>query len=113
MNEPLPEPVTVWRFIRRHFVRIVIGAALVAAVYCAILVFVTHQTYQREKRITRKIEDIGGKVGCGYRGPNWVPHSIRNRMPLLDRITFVNLSPAGETGCVSGIEPNGLSEVLD
>ena len=27
MNEPLPEPVTVWRFIRQHFVRMVIGVS--------------------------------------------------------------------------------------
>ena len=33
MDETSHEPVMVWQFLRRHFVRIAIGAVLVAAAY--------------------------------------------------------------------------------
>ena len=36
MNEPLPEPVTIWRFLRRYSVRIGIGAVLLLVVMIAI-----------------------------------------------------------------------------
>jgi len=88
MNEPFPEPLAVWRFIRRHFVRIVIGVVLAAATYGAASVFVLYQTTQREQRIGRKIEDLGGVVRFQYCGPSRVPYS---RLQFFDRILRVNL----------------------
>ena len=63
MNEPFHEPLTVWRFVRRHFVRIMIGTVLVGAVYGALLVWVP---YQREQRIANEILDFGGEVEFRY-----------------------------------------------
>ena len=50
----------VWQFLRRHFVRAVIGAALAAAVYGMLTVWMP---YQREQRIAKEIESLGGVVG--------------------------------------------------
>ena len=88
MNEPFHEPLTVWRFIRRYFVRIVIGAVLVAMVYGALLVWVP---YQREQRIAKEIEAYGGKFGYQYFGPKWIPQSMRDRATLFIRITALDL----------------------
>ena len=86
MNEPLPEPVAVWQFLRRHFVRIVIGAVLVVVVYGMLIVWMP---YQREQRIARKIEAQGGDVAFQYAGPIWIPQSVQDRLPYLDRICRV------------------------
>lgn len=88
MDETTPKPLIVWRFIRRHFVRIVIGAVLVAAVYGALLVCVP---YQREQRIAREIEAIGGDAQIEYLGPSWVPQIIQEWLPWWNRIRVVNL----------------------
>ena len=88
MNEPLPDPLTIWRFIRRHSVRIVIGAVLLAAFYFAVSVYAT---YQREQRIAKKISSVGGKVEFGFFGPKWIPKSIEGRLPFFDRIREVRL----------------------
>ena len=84
MNEPLPEPLTVWRFIRRYFVRIVIGSVLVVVVYGALLVWIP---YQRERRIAKEIRAYGGEVGFEYAGPDWLPKSMRDRTTLFNRAT--------------------------
>ena len=88
MDEPSPEHLTVWRFIRRHFVRIVIGAVLAAAVYGALLVWVP---YQREQRIAKEFEALGGRVKFQYAGPDWIPQSMRDRTMLFSRVTDLHL----------------------
>jgi len=88
MNETHHEPLTVWRFIRRHFVRIGIGAVLVVAVYGVISIYAT---FQREQRIAKEIRVHGGKVEFQYRGPNWIPQSMRDRTILFSRVTFLDL----------------------
>ena len=88
MSERSPESVTVLRYIRRHFVRIVIGTVMMAAVYGAMLVWMP---YQRELRIARKIEAVGGRVSWGYFGPTWFPRSIQNTPLFFDRIDSVGL----------------------
>ena len=72
-----------------NFGRIVIGAVLVAAVFCAISV---HSTYQREQRIAQRINTFGGRFEREYCGPNWIPPSIRDRLALFDRIESVYLN---------------------
>ena len=89
MNEPFHEPLTVWRFIRRHFVRIVIGAVLVVVFYGALLVWVP---YQREQRIAKELEVYGGVVKFRYAGPDWIPQSMRDRMTLFSRVTEAHLN---------------------
>ena len=70
MNETTPATVMTWRFLRRHFVRIVIGVVLVVAVSITVFVWMP---YQRELRIARLIRSLGGKVHMESCGPNWVP----------------------------------------
>src|SRR5664279_820779 len=86
MNEPFHEPLTVWRFIRRYSVRIVIGAVLVAMVYGALLVWVP---YLLEQRIVKEIEALGGVVEFEYAGPDWIPPSIQLRLPYWQRLREV------------------------
>ena len=86
MDEPLPEPVMAWRFIRRHFVRIVIGVVLATAVYFAISVYAT---YKREQRIARALEAQFEEVTFRYSGPECFPQLLRDRMPFFDRIVGV------------------------
>src|SRR5260221_14299778 len=86
MDEPLRGPVITWRFIRRYFVRIVIGSVLAVAAYSAVSVYAT---YQREQRIAKRIEDTGGSIEFRYDGPDWIPQSARERLPFLARIRTV------------------------
>lgn len=88
MNEPFHEPLTVWRFIRRYSVRIMIGMVLVVAVSIAVFVWVP---YQREQWIAHKILDYGGEADFEYCGPAWVPKSIQEKLLPLRRINSVML----------------------
>ena len=56
MDETSHEPVMVWPFLRRHFVRIVIAVVLMAAAYGVVSV---SATYQREQRIAKEIRAFG------------------------------------------------------
>lgn len=78
----------VRQFLRRHFVRIVIGAVLMATVYGMLTVWMP---YQREQRIAREIESLGGKVEFKYCGPNWISQSIRDRTLFFERIWSIDL----------------------
>ena len=89
MNEPFPEPLTVWRLFRRYFVRIVIGTVLVAAVYGAISVYATHR---REKWIASEMEKLGWRFQWEYCGPEWIPQSIYTRVPHWNRIVSLDIS---------------------
>ena len=106
MNEPFPELLTVWRFIRRYFVRIVIGAVLVAMVYGALLVWVP---YQREQRIIKEIEAYGGGAHWEYFGPDWIPQSMRDRTTLFSRVTDVGLGMQGNDANLEHL--NGLTNL--
>ncbi len=86
MTDTPHEPVMVWQFLRRHFVRIVIGTVLVAVSYGVVSVYAT---YQREQRMAREIEAHGGDVAFQYAGPTWIPQSVQDRLPYLDRICRV------------------------
>ena len=89
MDEPLSEPVAAWRVIRRHFVRIIIGAVLVVAVYGAVSVFVSYQTYLREKRIAEKIKEHGGRL---IPFPDYLPTWIRDSIGTTRRIGAVDFT---------------------
>jgi hypothetical protein len=40
--------------------------------------------------MTREIEAHGGDVAIEYAGPTWIPQSVQDRMPYLDRIRHVS-----------------------
>ena len=82
------EPMMVWQFLRRHFVRIVIGAVLAVAVSGLLSVWMP---YQRDQRIAREIEAHGGQVVFRYAGPDWIPNSVRDRVTLFSRVRQVDL----------------------
>ena len=85
-------PVMDWQFLRRHFVRIVIAVVLMAAVYGVVSVY---GTYQREQRIAKAIASHGGDVAFQFAGPDWIPQTLQDRLPFLDRICRVcQLGPA-------------------
>ncbi len=88
MDETPRESVMAWQFLRRHFVRITAIACLLVALFGAVLVVMQ---YQREKRIAGEIESHGGRVEFVYGGPNWIPQSVSDRLPFLDRIDAVYL----------------------
>lgn len=83
MDETSRETVTVWQFLRRHFVWIVVGAILVLATYGMLIVWMP---YQREQRIASEIQASGATVDFRYSGPDWVSESVRHHLPFLDRI---------------------------
>ena len=58
MEATSDERLKVWQFLRRHFVRIVIGAVLAVAIYGMLMVWMP---YQREQRIAKAIESHGGR----------------------------------------------------
>ena len=67
--------------------RIVIGVVLVAAGYGAIRV---HAAYRREQRIAAKLDLLDGfGYQLGYRGPEWIPQSLRSHVRLFDRIADI------------------------
>jgi len=82
MVEPPPEPLMTWRFIRQNAVQFMIGALLVAAVSTAVFV---GMPYQREQRIAGEMQAVGGRVEFRDSEPNWIPHSIQERVPFLKR----------------------------
>ena len=88
MDETSEKPVMVRQFQRRHFVRIVIGGVLAVAAYGVVNVYAT---YQREQRIALEIEAFGGTVVFQYAGPDWIPLSVRDRVPLFNRVTVLDL----------------------
>lgn len=88
MDETLREPVMVWQFGRRHFVRIVIGAVLVAMVSAMVVVWFP---YLREQRVARKVEAHGGAVGFDFVGPPWTPVIIEATLPIWNRVGIVIL----------------------
>ena len=88
MDEAPREPVMVWQFVRRHFVRIVIGAVLVAVVSTIVFVWMP---YRREQRVARKVEAHGGAVAFDYVGPSWVPPALEDRLPIWNRVGVVIL----------------------
>jgi hypothetical protein len=76
------------QFIRRSGVRAAIGVVLVAVLYGGVAVLMP---YHREQRIARRIEAVGGKVDFQFCGPNWIPQSVLDAMPLCARIRYVNI----------------------
>ena len=97
MDDAPHEPVKAWQFLRRHFVRIVIGAVMAVVVYGLLTVWMP---YQREQRIAKEILSDGGQVKFVYSGPDWLPQGVRKRLPFLERIHSVVL-----TGNFVGIKP--------
>jgi len=89
MSDPLEvakEGDTMTRFLRQHAARIVIGAVLAAAGYGVLIFWVP---YQREQRIARTINTLGGRVGVEYRGPTWIPRYVQATVPFAGRIESV------------------------
>ena len=83
MEATTDERLMVWQFLRRYFVRIVIGSVLAVAVYGLLTVWMP---YQREQRIAREIRLQGGDVAIRNFGPNWMPQSVKGRLPCFYRI---------------------------
>lgn len=89
MDDALHEPVMVSKFLRRHFVGIVIGAALVLAACFAVSACAT---YLRQWRFLHLIKSDGGMVRFVYCGPAWIPQPVRTRMPFLVRMDYVAIN---------------------
>ena len=88
MEATTDERLMVLQFLRRHFVRIVIGAVMAVVVYGLLTVWMP---YQREQRIAKEIESHGGAVDFEYVGPDWMPQSVKDS-PLFWRIRHVELT---------------------
>ncbi len=88
MDDASRQTATAWQFVRQHLGRIVVGVILVGIVYGAIAVVLP---YQREKRMARKVETLGGKVEWDYYGSNFVPLQVRDKFPFFHRIQSVEL----------------------
>lgn len=87
MNEIRQQSTMALRFVRRNLGRIVVGTTLFAIVYVSMAVAVQ---YQREKRIARRVEAVGGHVDWKFMEPDWVPQEIRDT--LRDRtIVFTHI----------------------
>ena len=93
MNEPLSEPQTVWRFMRRYSVRIVIGAVLLLVVMIAIRL---DAAFRLEQSIADKITLCGGEVTLAPVLPNWVPKILRDRFCLVVSIRFKEHPPSDD-----------------
>jgi hypothetical protein len=100
MNHTDHEPLTVWRFIRRHFVRIVIGAVLVAMAYFAIRIY---STYQRQQRIAEMIRQLAEFEE---------PDSVTNLAPAEADTPLVSVMPAKADRTEGAIELVDLGLVL-
>lgn len=62
---------------------------MLAMVYGVLVVVVA---YRREMHIADKINAIGGVAVSHYGGPEWIPESVRGRLPFLKRLVRVDLS---------------------
>ncbi|MDB5346034.1 MAG: hypothetical protein JWP89_4411 [Schlesneria sp.] len=95
-----------WQYIRRHFVRIVICAVLALASFWAVGVYAN---YQREQRIAKRIESLGGIAGFRYCGLDWLPLLTNEDRPFLDRIVWIDLTgspdpPLSDVGSLTNLE---------
>lgn len=88
MNEDHVERETVGRWLRRYAVRILLTILLVSVLYVAIGIGVAYQTYHRERRIARELEDAGCRAVWGYTGPRWALWVARSEIYF--RITYVD-----------------------
>lgn len=89
MNEDHVERETVGRWLRRYAVRILLAILLVSSLYVAIGIGVAYQTYHRERRIARKLEDAGCRAVWGYTGPRWAFRWVA-RWEIYFRIIYVD-----------------------
>lgn len=89
MNETLHECQPAWWFARKNTVLIAVAVMFVTVLIGAAGIFIP---YQREQRIAKEIESVGGIVERKFLGPNWIPMLIPDRFDFWDRITEVYLS---------------------
>ena len=61
--------------------------------------------YQREQRIAWRIEALGGTTQWKYSGPNWIPQSMRVRLPVLRSLYRVNLWKPVPPNMLSDLRP--------
>lgn len=109
-DETHREPLMAWQFLRRYFVWITIGAALTLAIWFALSIFVP---YQREQRIGRSIKSHRGYAIFLYTGPKWILRWLQKRVPIYDRINFVDITtPSIPNGLFSELESLSRLEVL-
>jgi hypothetical protein len=76
------------QYVRPYALRIAIGIVVAASLYESIAIWIP---YQREQRIARQLRSYGHTVEFADFGPNWIPLSIRDRLPLFHRIRLVRL----------------------
>lgn len=69
--------------LRRYGGRILIWLVLVGLLCGAVSIWMP---YQRELRITARIERVGGEVIRQYKGPTWLPQSPLDKLAVFDRI---------------------------
>ena len=111
MNESLREPLMPFQFFRRHLRRIMVGLILFTiawVVMTVMFVSIVLLPYQREKRIARQTEAVGGKVETFYCGPLWImamPFGW-DSTPLFDRIVSIRFTNAGQA-----VTSNLLAEI--
>ena len=111
MTDTPCEPVMVWQFLRRYFVRIVIGAVL--AVVCGLLIMgavestaavaiavlavavcgllIPWMRYRRKHRIARAVYAHFQRGRSQYSWLKWVPRFVRYGLPWFGRIPIVQL----------------------
>ena len=94
MDATSDKRVTDWMHLRRYLFRIVIGGVMMMAAYMIISIYAMHL---REQRIATAILSHEGHVEFAYFGPDWVPESVRERLPLLDRIRSVRFTSTRDT----------------
>ena len=46
--------------------------------------------YQREQRVLKQIQAIGGHARIEYLGPDWIPAKYHRKYPIFDRVTAVS-----------------------
>lgn len=71
------------RFIRANTLRFVIGAVMVAVVYSTLNIYAA---YQRDQRTARALDAQYVFVTIAYTGPEFVPQSLREKIPFFNRV---------------------------
>lgn len=76
------------RVLIRRFIVAVIGLCIILPTYFAVTI--TMQ-YRRDSRFAAKLRDVPNSFAINYVGPDWLPTSLRSRLPVFDRVTSVTL----------------------
>ena len=87
---PRKRSVARW-FLRTYLGRIIIALILIVVVQLTSFWLLFVLPYQREQRIAKKIEALGGYVGFSEMPSDWIPAFVCDRLPIWERILVVDL----------------------